>query len=382
MKRINEILVWSLLMASTLFFTSCETVADLDKSLEKQPESLSADSSPNARKGPGGGTTVTNNLSFPVIWAEGSTLALRTPPTPLTVEDYLLSGTWWYVWGEDPIDPAYPIFSCLPVVGADPCYPADVDINTVYQAWVQKDAKNYWQASAENATEPVAVDVVDWGDNLESVNWYLTSKVRTEVALYESASVDAPFRHYAMRHISGWGTDELHGLQTTLDDEVIYGPGNEATVYSRHARFTIQKLTTETPTLEWDPINHMWTGDVLVPVFNKAVWEAADGPGFYNAEVNIKGKIIYGYTWDVKLSNNGAGVYRLTFSFDEGNSEDLKTVLNTFFTESTLLAGAIIVPTEDEGGTIAKIDPVNNLTYIDVTILGNKGGGKGGRPTN
>ncbi len=117
----------------------------------------------------------------------------------------------------------------------------------------------------------------------------------------------------------------------------------------------------------------------MAPVFNKAVWEAGDGPGFYNAEVNIKGKIIFGYTWDVKLANNGTGVYRLTFSFDEGGDANLSTVLNTFFTENTALAGAVVVPTEEGGGTTAKIDPVNNLTYIDVTILGNKGGGKGGK---
>lgn len=378
MKSFKSILGLVLSLISMVFFTSCEL-----NSMMQLNGDVSSAKYGNGGGGGGGGseTVVGNNLSYPVVWAEGATLTLRTPPTPLTTEDYLINGEWWYVWGVDPLDPAYPIYSCLPINGEDPCYPADVDINTVYKAWVQKDAKNYWQASAVNATGAVNVDTVDWGDNLESVDWYLTSKVRTEVVLYDLAPEGGNFRQYAMRHVSGWGIDELHGLQTTLDDDVIYGPGTQATVYSKHARFTIQKLTSETPTLTWDPETHMWTGDVLPPVFNKAVWEAEDGPGYYNAEVNIKGKIIFGYTWDVKLANNGAGVYRMTFSFDEGNNEDLQTALNTFFTENTALAGAVIVPAEEEGGTTAKIDPANNLTYIDVTILGNKGGGKGGKPT-
>ncbi|MBC6366205.1 hypothetical protein DDT91_05320 [Algoriphagus sp. AK58] len=336
---------------------------------------------PGGRGKPGGGETVAgNNLSFPVIWAEGTDLTLREPPVGYDIDDVVTGGTWWYVWGVDPIDPAYPIYSCLPIVGADPCYLSATPIppiDSVYKAWVQKDVRNFWQASDVNALEPVEVDVVDWGDNLESVDWYLTSKVRTEMGLYDNAPVEAPYRQYAMRHVSGWGTDELHGLQTTLEDEVVYGPGTQATVYTEHARLTIQKITSETPELTWNPETHLWTGDVLPPVVNKPVWEEGDGPTFFNAEVNIKGKIIFGYNWDVKRANDGVGVYRITFSFDETYPGG--TALNTFFTESTILEGAEVIPTEDEGGPTAVIDVENNLTYIDITILGNKGGGKGGK---
>lgn len=364
--------IFILFLTSMLFFTSCEL-----NSLMQLNGSL--DDVSTARYGNGGGgggdeSSVGSNLSFPVIWAEGTTLTLRTPPVGVPLDGYSLSGEWWYVWGVDPIDPSYPIFSCLPVTGADPCYPAGED---VYKAWVQKDAKNFWQASAVNGTAPTNIDVIDWGDNLESVDWYLTSKVRTEVGLYKNAPEGEPFRQYAMRHVFGWGTDELHGLQTTLDNEIVYGPGTEATVYSEHARLTIQKITSDTPSLTWDAETSMWTGTVLDPVFSRPVWEVGDGPGYYNAEVNIKGKIIYGYTWDVKQANDGVGVYRITFSFDE---EGPATALNTFFTEATTIEGAVIIPVaEDEGGSKAVVDPINNITYIDVTILGNKGGGKGGK---
>ena len=51
---------------------------------------------------------------------------------------------------------------------------------------------------------------------------------------------------------------------------------------------------------------------VSLPIFNKAVYEALDGPGFYSAEINVKGKVIYGYTWKVRTLNQGTGYYRLT----------------------------------------------------------------------
>lgn len=135
--------------------------------------------------------------------------------------------------------------------------------------------------------------------------------------------------------------------------------------------------------LTWNPTTHAWTGDVNAPIFNKAVYEAGDGPGYYNAEINVKGKIIYGYTWNTKQLNDGAGTYRITFSFDNTAGS---TVLNTFFDSNT----AIIVPEEEEGeettavsaastggGGAAVIDVANNLTYMDVRITS----GSRGRPS-
>ena len=136
----------------------------------------------------------------------------------------------------------------------------------------------------------------------------------------------------------------------------------------------------ENPELTWDASAHAWIGsEVLSPVFNKAVWEAADGPSYYNAEINVKGKMIYGYTWDVKKQNNGAGIYRITFSFD-GTAP--ASTLNTYFDSNTqvLLPVEVALASEETGGGTAYIDVANNLTYIDVVILPGKGGGsnKGG----
>jgi len=55
------------------------------------------------------GETAGNNLSFPVLWADDF-----EKPLPGTMGEYSLNGVWWYVWGEDPLDPNYPVYSCQP----------------------------------------------------------------------------------------------------------------------------------------------------------------------------------------------------------------------------------------------------------------------------
>jgi hypothetical protein len=195
--------------------------------------------------------------------------------------------------------------------------------------------------------------------------------------------------------------DELWGLNTTGLNHEAPSPvksydAPQATVYSHCARLTIQKLLVdrddpELANLTWMP-ELGWTeailGDDLVndPIFNMAVHEAQDGPGYYSAEINVKGKVIYGYTWNVrklndKIVNGGTadGDYRITFSFDQ----TCPTVdLNTFFDGSTV----ILEPAEEEeateaeeppgGGAVAVLDVYNNLTYMDVRILERSGGKK------
>ena len=329
-----------------------------------------------------------NNLSFPVIWSDGYEKTLREPP--VEGEAYL-EGEWWYVWGDDPAEPTDEIFSCRPnsldsTYCTDGSLPGD-GLSDIYKAYVQKVPSNVWQAENFSATEPLYVDLVDWGDNLESVNWSIRSRVRTEVILYENLSV--PSLEYAMRHVSGWGSDEVHGLQATLQNEPVLGPGVQATVYSHNARLTIQKLNVdrdsiEAGSLEWVPAQGWKASDpaadlINEPILNLAVYEAEDGPGYYNAEINVKGKVIYGYTWNLRHLNDGTGDYRITFSFDEqGGIVDL----NTYFDELT----EILLPIEEEveeehedsrGGT-AVVDPTNNLSYIDIRITQSQGGGGGG----
>lgn len=364
-----------------------------------------------------------NNLSFPVIWAE------NLPITTLrgTFGEPDLRGEWWYWWGTtedgtplsappDPNDPSK-------LINGDPVPEGAI------RAYLQKDLNNTWQAGTAlgvtDPLKPVTVNWIDWGDNLESNDWYTTSKVRTEVVLYKDIP-DAPMLEYGMRHVSGWGTDEVHGLAVAPASqpggadvpEVVYprAPGDpsaptppQATVYSKMARLTIQKLHVETrddPDLSglvWDPTASIWQnpGENLnlvneTPIYNMAVYEGDDGPGYYSAEINVKGKVIYGYTWDLKRLNErtenqgeAAGLYRVTFSLDDKTyHQDAPAELNTFFTNAEVMVPiaeelALLAAEADEGGStggaVGIVDSSNHLTYMDVMILDRaSGGGKGG----
>jgi hypothetical protein len=375
-----------------------------------------------------------NNLSFPVIWAEGVTKTLpgTSGMTPA------LGGEWWYQWGTNGIDPDVTPASCPPdpdegntVLNPDGLLLCDdgvagsVDLSKVAgvptadnplplaKAYLQKDPQNLWQAwsgtpgdagVAESGGE-IYVDWIDWGDNLESVDWYTRSQVRTEVVLFQD--LPTPQLEHEMRHTSGWGINEVHGLATDMENTPLLGPGTQATVYSPCARMTIQKLLflrEELPDgLTWsltgDEGKPAWIGVdpygkliINPPIFNMAVYQAGDGPGYYNAEINVKGRIIYGYTWNVRKLNDvtggtAAGDYRITFSFDQ-TCDDVS--LNTFFNGETqimvlleteeALEAALSSTEEGEepgGGAVAVLDTEHNLTYIDVRIL-DRGGGKGG----
>lgn len=262
-----------------------------------------------------------------------------------------------------------------------------------YTVWVQQDLKNIWQAAAATSwgSESPYVTWVDWGDNLESQDWRTTSKVRVETVLSKVELV-TPMTGYEMYFVSGLGKDEVWGTnQSTY-------PGYEATVYSDHARLTIQKID-PAATLIWNSTLGEWEGAGVTTVFSGGCWEAGDGPGGYSAEVNVKGKVIYGFNWDVRNLGNipadqKAGVYRITFSLDPNHGTDPLT--------TSLAFAQILPPSEGEetaitlaaagagggrkpgggggggdstgGGGTAYIDAANNLTYIDVTIKAGGGG--------
>jgi len=368
---------------------------------------------------PGGETEAGNNLSYPVIWAEGGYSGPTPPGTSGMVP--VTDGVWWYWWGMEGADPNINPQSCLPDPDNDTLCDDGFNLQANgdppglgwVKAYVQKDPGNIWQAGSMDGTyNAITVDWIDWGDNLESVDWYTRSQVRTEVVLYEDFTdgdledIVPSLTEYEMRHVDGWGIDEVHGLAVNHNAAVLGGSGTQATVYSDCARLTIQKLLIDRddPNLDltWNNDDSMWTdngeswGDqVNWPIFNMPVYEGGDGPGYYSSEINVKGKVIFGYTWNVRNLNDATenegevdGDYRITFSFDDASCpEDL----NTFFRESTpedIDGTQIMLPEEEEesgdetnnetGGGTAVIDFGNNLTYIDVRILERTGGGGGG----
>ena len=264
MKRPGRIHLTLPLMLATAALLGCNDQPNL-----LSPEGAGPDLVTSEKGGKPGGETAGNNLSFPVIWAEGvqKTLPGSAGMTPL------LSGEWWYQWGTNGSDPNITPASCLPdpdegdivlnPLGDPFCddgalgsltlpagQPAATNPLSLAKAYVQKDPLNLWQAWAGDAGASgeaesdgrLVVDWIDWGDNLESVDWYTRSQVRTEVVLFQDLT--APKLEYQMRHTSGWGIDEAHGLEATLSEipAAVTGPGTQATVYTHCARLTIQKL--------------------------------------------------------------------------------------------------------------------------------------------
>jgi len=377
----------------------------------ERPQPLANGELPMAVAAPPTGGT--NNLSYPVIWAEG---VAKTLPGTAGVEP-MLAGDWWYWWGTEGVDPNIVPLSCEPLP-ADPLLCMDGSTpgvgyeDALVRAYLQKDLYNVWQAGSGTAAEAgvaeadgrVYVDWIDWGDNLESVDWYTRSQVRTEVVLFEDNPDPAfvptgeygPWLEYGMRHTSGWGIDEVHGLARSLEGVPEIGPGTRATVYSPCARFMIQYLNVnrDDPRLAdliWVP-GEGWTepdgyADDLInePIFNGAAYEGGDGPGYYAAEINVKGRIIYGYTWNVRRLNEGAGDYRLTFSFDtDCGGVTLNTAFVDGVTQILVPLEEVVVTEESEpgGGGTAVLDFANNLTFMDIRILERGGGGGGGGRPN
>ena len=68
-----------------------------------------------AAKGPPTAETAGNNLSFPVIWAEGDQgeEAKKTLPGTSGMDPFL-GGEWWYQWGSNGSDPNITPASCPP----------------------------------------------------------------------------------------------------------------------------------------------------------------------------------------------------------------------------------------------------------------------------
>ena len=101
-------------------------------------------------KSPDGEETAGNNLSYPVIWTDGPSIDLRGERWLAPRTD----GVFYLVWGEDPIDPQAPLYSCLPDPD-DPtiCEDGSVPGTPYWRAYVQKDLNNEWQAFNYNGAK-------------------------------------------------------------------------------------------------------------------------------------------------------------------------------------------------------------------------------------
>ncbi len=302
----------------------------------------------------------------------------------------------------------YPNFSCVSETGValghdecatnpDYCAPAagcaggTCVVERIY--WQKR--SSVWQAGNVAGAGATPVHFGDWGDNLESQTWTSSSVIRVEFTPYNTLA--AALRGYQMWHVSGQGVTEVWGVRATNDPLAYAYEGTHATVHTAAARLVLSKLEVGAGSINNppDPAAFTWSGSG----WSGAVQNSSVAPG---AELNIGGKVMYGYNWMLKsFAMDGgvlkAGWWRLTFV--PGGALTILPACCAVPADGCPPADACItltappaapaaVPLDlavaaapDVGGDTGSLyvpvaDPANNLTYFDVYIQASKGGGK------
>lgn len=282
--------------------------------------------------GGGGEPEFGNNLSNPVVFADGlgvTGLAVSTDPglRPTANEGIAVTGTsaFWYSGNK-------------------------ADWQGTYYT---QQSENTWRAEWMDGTGTMQDAAVDWGDNILSHTFNTHSPIRIEVVLY-SASV-GPLTGFNTTSLSGTGSTEVQGTDGTTG---LFTP----TVYSVVPRLTIQKV--DSVTMQPIPGAIGFDGTIADGL-------AAHGPGSFSAEVNVAGKVIYGFGFliqDITLPANlhKYGWWRITFSLD-GSA----TMGGSTTSRNTRLVSLMDVP----GLYTPVLDPSGTSSYIDIYVDKAQGGG-------
>ncbi len=276
-------------------------------------------------------STVGNNLSYPVVFTEGiglTGLAVTTDPgvRPTAEENILVDALpFWYAGN----------------VADYGAYYLQQGVNTWQAEWLDGSAGGIQQAE------------VAWGDNLTGVQFNTHQNIRIEVVLNDLGG----------RQLSGFNMTALYG---TGETEMQGTDGTTApftpTLYSVMPRLILEKLDDA-------------TRQPVYTAFDGAIYEAfgGDGPGSFTAEVNVAGKLIYGYNLMIQnLTLPGDlhkyGWWRATFVLDDNGQ-----VGGTPVARNTALASLIA----GTGGKTypPQLDQAANRTWVDFDVKSASGGG-------
>lgn len=322
-----------------------------------------------APKGGGGSSRKTetefgNNLAVPAVFAEGYGLGGE----PTTTSNGLRG-----VMGSFRNNGVTPV-TCYDTAGlaVTGCYLQQTAAD--WQAYTVNGAPATYDSM--NSRRPGENVIVNWSDNLISQRWTASAPVRVEVVLYQNQNVSfptfgGPMKGFNMLYNSGKGSTEMWGTQG-FETWNTY-----RTVFSINARLKIQKFNSD---------GSIDTATTTACGFNGSIWEGfgKDGPGFYVAEVNVSGNLIYGFNWMLNKCdatiNKPEGAWRLTFSLDdEAIALDGSPVLS-----NVTLAGldpADITSTDGERAPYAIPVLTNGSTSIlNIQIVSARGGGSSRRP--
>jgi len=317
-----------------------------------------------------------------------------------------------------------------------PCEGFEVpDLSRIY--W-QKVSANEWWADDEGISPNSAnVAYVDWGDALEAVSWTERSIIRVETQPWGStipgfnpAETDCATASsnaggdpaidckvgFHMWHVSGQGITEHWGVKATDADAAIsfnYDSPFQI-IKSTNARLNLTKMAAgdalcsdpggnpgdEPPEVgAWDSVNGEWGGT--------CTWY--DEP--FTVETSVGGKYVYGFNWRMKNVELDSlcpgwvktGFWRLTFYAPDvmytGHTAETpipnvappsvpgaaRVLPADTFNDVLAPAPPEAEPSEEEEDPDADdrlyrpvVDPVNNLTYLDICIVGKTQGGGGG----
>lgn len=280
----------------------------------------------------GGDTGFGNNLSVPLVFADG----VGITGAVITGTDYTDVATGLRPTTTDTTDP-------FPYLNAADVYPlSGID-------YYRQQTSSTWQASWINGKASPQNVELDWGDNLVSAALSPNQVIRVETVLRQYPdgtswpSAEAMLA-YPMALLYGQGSTEMQGTSGTTV------AATERRVYTVTARLKIQKLVNGTPT------DHACG-------FNGSIAEGlalADGSQVarYASEINVSGSLTYGFNWRLNQcgASDKAGTYRITFSLDDSAS-----VGGANYANNVLIEG--LHPSETSSSLVD-----NKTSTIDVTV--------------
>lgn len=284
--------------------------------------------------GGGGDSGYGNNLSFPLIFADGYGL------TGLKI-----AGSWPGVGPFDTL-PAFDFNTGLRPLSTEtlttfPFYDSRTAVTIGGITYYPQATASTWQAEWRNNAGGATMEaIVDWGDALLSRTYTTSSIVRIETALKQDATVPGvtdTMSAYKMVLVSGQQTTEMQGT-----DKTVYASAGR-NIFAVNARLKIEKIATG--------------GGADVVVFDRAIWEGfgtttegeggAPTTGSYSAELNVSGTLVYGYNFrigQITGISDKTGQYRITFSLDPEATIGTTKVPNHVKMINKLDAGATLAP--------------------------------------
>jgi uncharacterized protein YjdB len=203
-----------------------------------------------------------NNLSWPVVFAEGTGL------TGLPVSQDA---------GMRPTSEENVVVDARPFFFSGNAH--DCAVGTV--SYFCQQGANVWQAEwLDGSSGPPRSAEVKWGDNLTHHTYGTHTQIHVEVSLND---LDAgQLRGFNMTVISGSGPTEMQGTDGSIGQFV-------PTLFTGAARLIVEKLddidTTRAPVLT---------------LLDQGLWQKGDGPGQFGAEVTVSGRLVYGYNFKIQ----------------------------------------------------------------------------------